>query len=141
MAESTIIEEVARLVKEGKNVTFKAKGRSMLPFIKGEKDNIILVWADSVQVGDVVLAWVDDSHYVIHRIIAIDGQNLTLMGDGNLSGFEHCKIKDVAARVDYVVKTNGERIYLYTPRQKCMARLWYYLRPVRRYLLAIYRRL
>lgn len=141
MTGMTIIEEAVRLVKEGRPVTLKAKGRSMLPFIKGEEDSIILVQADHPRVGDIVLACVGDNRYVIHRIITIEGQQITLMGDGNLSEQEHCLIKDIAARVDYIVKPDGSQRYLYTNCRRWLGRLWFRLLPLRRYLLAIYKRL
>lgn len=141
MAGITFLEEAVRLIKEGKIVTFKANGRSMLPFIKGEKDRIVLVQATSLHVGDIVLAWVDDNRYVIHRIIEIQGQKVTLMGDGNLYEREQCQFKDVIARADYLIKPNGQHRYLYTTSLKWMGRLWFLLLPIRRYLLAIYRRI
>jgi SOS-response transcriptional repressor LexA len=140
MAGVTFLEEAVRLIKEGKSVTFKANGRSMLPFIKGGEDLIVLVQTNSLQVGDIVLARVDDNRYVIHRVIKIHGQKVTLMGDGNLYEREQCQSKDVIARADYVIKPDGQQQYLYTTSRKWMGRLWYWLFPIRRYLLAIYRR-
>ena len=95
MKDNTIIEEAIRLVEEGHDVTLPAKGKSMLPFIVGGKESILLVKPDKISVGDVVLAWVDDYRYVVHRIISIKGDSITLMGDGNLAGIEHCFFKDV----------------------------------------------
>ena len=138
----SIIEETARLVKEGKSVTLNANGHSMYPFINGKTDDITLVAVKTAAIGDVVLAWVNDTHYVIHRIIAIQGECFTLMGDGNLNEQEHCLSKDIIARVDYVIKRKtGKRIYLYSKYHKRMAMIWFKLLPIRRYLLAIYRRI
>jgi hypothetical protein len=70
-----------------------------------------------------------------------EGDAVTLMGDGNLSGTEHCMLNDVKAKVTHVVGADERPHNLYC-RWRCMAvRLWWHLRPVRRYLLAIYRRL
>lgn len=140
MTDNDIIEEACRLVREGVNVTLPVKGRSMLPFIIGGKESVILHRPGLIDVGDVVLAWVDGCRYVVHRIIRIDGDNVTLMGDGNLTT-EHSSFKDIKARVTHVVDAKDKTHYLYNKWRKSAAKVWYWLRPIRRYLLAIYRRL
>ena len=141
MTDNEIIEEACRLVREGVNVTLPVKGLSMLPFIIGGKESVILHAPGLTAVGDVVLAWVDGNRYVVHRIINIDGDRVTLMGDGNVRGTEHCLLKDVKARVTHVVSADNKKRDLYSRWRVRAAKLWYWLRPIRRYLLAIYRRI
>lgn len=141
MSDDTIIEEAIRLVDEGVCVTLPVNGHSMLPFIIGGQESVILQKPVQSKKGDVVLAWVDGCRYVVHRIIAIEGDAVTLMGDGNLSGTEHCALKDVKAKVTHVVGADEKPHDLYCRWRRVAARLWWHLRPVRRYLLAIYRRL
>ena len=141
MTDNEIIEEAIRLVREGVNVTLPVNGNSMLPFIIGDKDSVILRGPGGViDVGDVVLAWVDGCRYVVHRIIRIDGDRITLMGDGNVGMTEHCLLGDIKARVTHVVSADNKERDLHNRWRMLAARLWYWLRPVRRYLLAIYRR-
>jgi hypothetical protein len=127
----------------------------MLPFIIGGHESVILQKPASssqphglppsdrgtVQVGDVVLAWADGCRYVVHRIIAIDGDAVTLMGDGNLAGVEHCVVSDIKALVTHVVGADGKPHDLYCRWRRMAAKIWWYLRPVRKYLLAIYRKM
>ena len=141
MNDKEIIEEAIRLAREGVRVTFPVTGQSMLPFIIGGKESVILHAPGLTAVGDVVLAWVDGNRYVVHRIINIDGDRVTLMGDGNVKGTEHCLLKDVKARVTHVVSADNKKRDLYSRWRVRAAKLWYWLRPIRRYLLAIYRRL
>ena len=136
-----IIEEAARLASEGICVTLPVNGNSMLPFIIGGRESVILQKPDGADVGDVVLAWVDGCRYVVHRIIAIEGDAVTLMGDGNLAGTEHCTRGDIRARVTHVVGADERPHDLNCRWRHWAARLWWYLCPIRRYLLAIYRRL
>ena len=103
MTDNDIIEEACRLVREGVNVTLPVKGLSMQPFIIGGKESVILHRPGLIDVGDVVLAWVDGCRYVVHRIIRIDGDRITLMGDGNILITEHCALGDIKARVTHVV--------------------------------------
>ena len=140
MTDNEIIEEAIRLVDEGVSVTLPVNGNSMLPFIIGGKESVILQKPELPKVGDVVLAWVDGYRYVVHRIVRIDGERVTLMGDGNLVGTEHCLLNDIKARVTHVVDAKERTHYLYKGWRKRAAKMWYWLRPIRRYLLAIYRR-
>ena len=135
-----LIGEVKKLLKTFPSVVLPVKGTSMLPFIIGSKESVELVrWEKDFQIGDIVLAWTKD-HYVIHRIIKIDGDDYTLMGDGNIIGTESCKRSDIVAKAEYVVDKHGNKRYLYTPRRCQASRLWNKLKPVRRWILAIYRR-
>ena len=141
MTDDLIIEEAIRLVGEGVSVTLPVNGNSMLPFIIGGRESVILQQPVELQVGDVVLAWVKGGYYVVHRIIAIDGDAVTLMGDGNLAITEQCAVSDIKARVSHVVDADGRRHTIDNLWRRWAARLWWHLRPIRRYLLAIYRRL
>lgn len=140
MTDEAIIQEAIKLVNEGLSVTFPVRGRSMLPFIIGGRESVILEHPLSVKVGDVVLAWVEGSRYVVHRVISIQGNRLTLMGDGNIAGTERCLKDDVKALATHVVNAKGQLHPLDSPWRKRWARLWFALRPVRRYLLYIYRK-
>ena len=140
MNDNGFIEEALRLVQKGVTVTFPVTGQSMLPFIIGGKESVILHRPVLIDVGDVVLAWVDGNRYVIHRIIRIEGDRITLMGDGNVGVTEHCLLGDIKARVTHVVSADNKERDLHNRWRMHAAKLWYWLRPVRRYLLAIYRR-
>ena len=129
------------MLQEGRRVVLAVKGSSMYPFIIGGKESVELVSPqEPMKIGDVVLAWVDGTHYVIHRIIAIKGNQVTLMGDGNVSGVERCTKDEVAAIAEYVISPKGKRRYLYTKGRMRFARMWGRLLPIRRWILAIYRR-
>ena len=140
MTDNEIIEEAIRLVREGVSVTLPVYGNSMLPFIIGGKESVILQKPELPKVGDVVLAWADGYRYVVHRIIRINGDRVTLLGDGDLGGTEHCRVDDVKARVTHVVDAKGRQHDLYHTWRRRAAKVWFWLRPIRRYLLAIYRR-
>ena len=94
-----------------------------------------------IRKGRVYLAHVDDGRYVVHRIIGIRGNRITLMGDGNLVGCEYCSLNDIKAEVNYVISSKNLKRNLNTFPRRFAALLWRILRPIRRYLLAIYRRM
>ena len=140
ISDDKILQEAIRLVGEGVSVTLPVNGRSMLPFIIGGKESVVLQKPVKLGVGDVVLAWADGCRYVVHRIIRIDGDRVTLMGDGNIAGVEHCRTDEVAAVAMAVVDTRGRHHPLYTPWRQHASRIWWRLLPVRRWILAVYRR-
>ena len=141
MTDERIIEEAIRLVREGVCVTLPVDGQSMLPFIIGGKESVILQRPELIDVGDVVLAWVDGCRYVVHRIIKLDYDRVTLMGDGNLVVTEHCLLNDIKARVTHVVDAKERTHDINNRWRKWAAKMWFWLRPMRRSLLAIYKRL
>ncbi len=129
-----LLGEVAALLREGRETVITPTGNSMLPFIRGGVDRVVLRRTDDVTVGDIVLVHIG-GRYILHRLIARDGDALTLMGDGNLQGTESCTTADVVGTVTAVIRPSGRE---QTPGK---GRLWRILKPLRRYLLAIYRRL
>ena len=139
-SDNEIIQSAINLVNEGLCVTFPVKGYSMLPFIVGSKESVDLGKPENIRVGHVVLAWVEGCRYVVHRIVAIHGNQVVLMGDGNIAGVEHCLLSDVAALATHVVTPKGKHHPLYSPWRIKASRLWWRLLPIRRWILAIYRR-
>ncbi len=135
-----IVGEAIRRTANEESVTLPVNGHSMLPFVVGWRDCVILQKLTQPKVGDVVVAWVEGRRYVLHRIIRIEGDRVTLMGDGNLKETEHCRLEDVKALATHVVDVKGRTHDLYSKWRRYTAKVWWYIRPMRRYLLAIYRR-
>lgn len=134
ISNDILLGEASRLLSMGKDVIIKAKGSSMLPYIRDGKDSVKLRKKEILQIGDIVLAEVAEGVYVIHRIFSIDGERIVLMGDGNLGQKERC--------LKYNIK--GTVIEIIDPKEKPHApgkgRFWRLLLPFRRILLGIYRR-
>jgi hypothetical protein len=107
----------------------------MRPFLEDGRDKALLTLADNPQVGDAVLAEISKGHFVLHRIIRIDNQQVTLRGDGNLSN-EYCQLSDIRAKAvgfyrkgrTAIDSTDGRKWRIYSW-------LWTRLFPLRRYLL------
>lgn len=110
----TVMEEVKCFVGSGKNVMLPVAGNSMRPFIIGDRDSAELHPITSpLKRGDAVLAWADGNHYVLHRIVAVDGDRLTLEGDGNVGLKEYCHSSDVIAKAIYAYNgSNGRKTKL-----------------------------
>jgi signal peptidase I len=138
--DAQILAEAIRLVQEGVSVTFPVNGHSMLPFIVGGRDSVVLCKPEQTNVGDIVLAQTDYG-YVIHRVVAVTGEHITLMGDGNLAQREHCDKDHVFARVSHIVRANKKKHPVDSLSARSAAKIWLLMLPFRRYLQAIYRRI
>jgi len=126
------------MICEGHTATIAVKGYSMRPFLEHCRDRVILASPDSIKIGDAILAEIDTGHYVLHRIIGMEGDAITLMGDGNIRGTEHCQKSDVAGVVTHYIRPN--RVILASdPKLVRRIKLWRRLLPIRRYLLFIYK--
>ena len=110
----------------------------MRPFLEHERDRVVLEPAGELHIGDAVLAEIEPDHYVLHRIIAIEDDRLTLMGDGNTRGTESCKREDVAGIVTQYLRPH-RTLLASDPKLQRRIRLWRRLLPIRRYLLIIYK--
>ncbi|MBQ9548202.1 MAG: S24/S26 family peptidase [Bacteroidales bacterium] len=137
-----MLGEVSALLSEGRSVVFLAKGASMRPFIEGDADSVLLERRTPVQVGDIALAHLSGGNWVLHRVVSVCGNDVTLRGDGNLRGEEHCTAADIAGTVREIQKKSGRKIRCYSRCFRFRSRLWRLLpRLLRRVFLGIQRRL
>lgn len=139
---SLFFKEIANRIADGERVRIRAKGNSMLPFIRDAKDEIILEkpTKKSFQVGRLLLVQLKDKRYVMHRINRIDGNIILLQGDGNLTILESCTMDDVIAEATSVIK-NGKEIKTAHFKWKLYRYLWPKNSFLRRVGLGVYRRL
>lgn len=130
-----IYEAMAACLSQGEDAMITARGSSMLPFIRDGKDSVRLRKQDDVAVGDIVFVKMPSGRFLLHRVIKVDGENLTLMGDGNISGTESCRKSDVKGTVVEILDGKGRAKKMHD------GRIWRRLMPFRRIILGIYRRL
>ena len=139
-ANALYVASVKALIDEGRTVEIPVRGWSMRVFVEHERDKAILApcQTDTLRRGDVVLADAGNETYVLHRIIAIDGDNLTLMGDGNITGTEHCT-RIVAIVTGFIRKGRRQPDMLTSPKWRIYSAIWVPCLPIRRYLLLAWR--
>lgn len=132
------VASLRTFINEGRTVEFPVRGWSMRIFVEHERDKAILQACkpEELKRGDVVLAEVAQEHYVLHRIIKVDGDHLTLMGDGNLRGTEECERKDVVALViGFIRKGKTTPDYVTSRKWRWYSKMWVPLLPIRRPLI------
>ena len=141
MLKHEAVPAAIMFVEEGREVILPVNGTSMLPFIVGGKDSVVLYKPGTLRKGDIVLAYTMEKGYVIHRIDCIGGDGVyALLGDGNLAQREHCKLPDIKAVATHVVKPDGKRKPLNEGWLRFAGKVWRMLLPIRRYLLWIYKK-
>ena len=114
---------------EGKTVRVAVKGESMLPFFRsGSTITLRPAKAEDIRKYAVVMADAGDN-FVVHRIIEVGEEYVTLLGDGNYLGTERVAREKIYGVVDC------SALHLF------FAKIWLWLRPVRRYPLAVFRRI
>lgn len=113
---------------EGSTVRIAVNGESMLPFFRSGSTILLRpVREEDIRKYNVVMA--DAGHaFVVHRIVKIDDNKITLLGDGNIYGTESVSRDKIYGVVDC------SALHLF------FAKIWLWLRPVRRFPLAIFRR-
>ena len=133
---AVLIPEVARIVGEGRTVKLRLKGRSMRPFLQDGRDCALLAAPGNPSAGDVALARIAGDTYVLHRIVAIDGDSVTLQGDGNTTS-ERCRLGDIlAVAVGFHIAGARKPCLVSGFKWRAYSRVWAALRPARRHLLA-----
>ena len=140
MNNEEFFPQLIALIDEGHTISLKLRGYSMRPFLENERDTAVIKKATEIICGEPVLAEVLPGKYVLHRIIKIDGEDVTLLGDGNIN-VEHCKKENIKAQVVGFYRKGKTSIdYISGNKWKIYSHIWSFLRPIRRYLLGIYRR-
>lgn len=137
------MQEITRMFsQEGKkSVTFIVRGFSMRPFLEDGRDKVILAPPRTPQLGDVVLAEVREKTYALHRVIKIDSDTYTMQGDGNpLSMTEEFTTDKIVGIADGFIR-KGRKVSTESRKWRIYSAIWKALKPFRRILLAIYRRI
>lgn len=147
---NTLFGNVVELLRQGKKVTIPVKGTSMLPFIRENRDLVILEGVEAaspdgkdrihVKPGDIVL-FRYQGRYILHRIVNICNGEAHIQGDGILKNQEHCGMDQIFGRVVTILRNQTKNVDPYSKKSIRLLSVWNIMKPVRRYLLAVYRRL
>ena len=130
--------DVVAILNEGKRVTIPVKGFSMLPFIRGIRDLVVLEKRESYAPYDIVL-FRCGGRYVLHRILTVDGEHVDSVGDGVVKNTEKVLLQDIAGKVITILRDGKQAVDPDSPKQLRRARRWRRIRCIRRPLLLAYR--
>lgn len=152
LPNDVFIPQIKDLIDEGHTATFHVRGFSMRIFVEDRRDKVLLgPCNEKPKVGDVILAKaclcgatpdeiISAPHYVLHRIIQIENNKIILRGDGNIIGREVCEQKDIIGIALGFYRKGRQKPDLVTGlKWRIYSRIWIFLTPVRRWILAAYR--
>lgn len=140
--KAVMMEEIRKMVSEGTSVTIAVRGNSMNPFIVDGRDSITLgpFRNEELQRGCVALVRDVRGEYLVHRIIAREGETVILLGDGNLRATEKAQVSEVIA-VLRSIERKGRTISTSSLLWRTYSWIWMFLKPVRRWPLGLWRKL
>lgn len=140
--KALMMEEIRKLISEGRTVSLTVKGNSMNPFLVSLRDQMTLgPWKDEdIRKGCVALVKDIRGNYLIHRIISRDGNTVTLIGDGNVGLYEKA-ITDEIIGIMYSITRKGKVWKADDRMWKLYSWFWMLILPVRRWPLGLWRRI
>ena len=129
--------EVQAQIRQGKKVKIRVRGNSMLPFIRNNDEALLIPpTPEHIKKGTPVVAQTDELGIVLHRIYHIEGNRITLLGDGNVNQFEHTSPDRIIATVSHYYRSKHtlklDSWYMYL-----IGRLWMAAHPWRRKVLTL----
>lgn len=135
VSEKELFPVIEEILESGKEVRLTVSGNSMWPFIRHNRDSVILIPCDasSLKKGDIILFEAAKDHYILHRITKVKKDGYITTGDGNLHRDGFIAQKAVRAKVNLVYR-EGRVIDCGKWYWKAVFRLWMAAFPVRRYL-------
>lgn len=139
-----LIPAIRQVILEGHTATFRVRGYSMRPGLENGRDKAVIapLGESPVRKGDVILAEISPRVYVLHRVIRVEGDRLTLRGDGNVRGTETCRTTDVIGIATGFYRGKHDKYCATDSRAwRFYSRIWPSAPFIRRGLLAAYRRI
>ena len=119
-AEGLIIE----VVNSGGEFELFPRGTSMLPLIVEGRDSVRLVKPENLKVDDIALYKRDNGQFVLHRIVAAEGDVFDMCGDNQLVVEKGIRRDQIMAKVGSMtingklVKTDDKRYLAYVNRRR-----------------------
>ncbi len=128
-------------IKNGVDTTIIVTGNSMRPLFHHGQDRVVLTACDATALkrGDVPLYQRADGQVVLHRIIGQDTDGYHLVGDAQIA----IETGIAPAQIIGVMKgfyRKGRYTACTALRYRLYSAFWLAVRPLRPYLLGIYRR-
>lgn len=146
ISNKIFFEQIESLLSEGEHVVIRVKGYSMRPFMRSDRTQVRITplsdrERNDLCVGDVVLFRYRNNH-IMHRIRRIEGNNITLAGDGNYRIWERCHRNDIVGKVSNVIGYGGRAVACSSRRWQLGSKAWLFLHPfMRRIILGVLWRL
>lgn len=131
-------EEIQQILKkqlsEGGPFFLRVTGSSMEPFLRHERDHVILVSDEKFRLGsgEIIFFRRKDGSCILHRIIKMENDEFLVNGDAQI-WTEWIQKEQILAVAEGIVR-KGVYISCKNPIYRCSVKIWGLLRPIRRYI-------
>ena len=143
MKQERLLNNIENLVDVGDCFVLRVLGYSMLPMLGHCSDKIVVrrIGPEHDIMHRIAMFRTPQNKIIVHRVIAVQGDEVVLQGDGNLYEVERCSRAEIVGVVESVRRRGGREISCTTKKWQRRERLWL-SQPlfVRRCVLAIMRR-
>lgn len=135
--------EVSNIKKELEKhgaILYKNKGFSMKPFIRENKDAILIEKAESFKKFDVVLFERKNGELVLHRIVEVRKGHYYILGD-NCIDKEVVYHEQILGVMTKIIRDCKIEILSSDKSYMKKVKIWYFLYPIRRFFLRAKRKI
>lgn len=139
--EKNSYELVYKSLEAGNKIKIKTFGRSMRPFLEGERDYALISPHKDFKIDDIVCISLTQDQIIMHRVIDIIGDTIITLGDGNLLPEVAERSMIIGKAIAFYRKGDKTPTHVTSLKWRVYSWLWTRLYPIRRYLLFIHRRL
>ena len=126
-----VMEPLLGLLEEVTAVPLVVSGSSMTPFLAPGRDSVYLsAISEALRPGDVVLYRRDNGRYVLHRILRVNGDSYTMVGDAQTVPEPGIRREQILAIVT-AVRRKGKLLQKGSFRWAFFQRVWIRMVPLR----------
>lgn len=130
--------EITEIVKSGEELSLNITGSSMLPFLKGGRDRVLLsLFTPPARTGDILLYQRKSGEYVLHRVVKISEYGLYFAGDIQSVIEGPVSQSDIKAIVT-AAERNGKWIEIGSPEWDFYKDKWIKTLPYRKYFSRLF---
>lgn len=134
------INDLMPLIKEtiasGRSIHFSVTGDSMFPLFANRRDSVTVSPVDCVKKYDIVLHRRAEGTYIMHRVIGIKGDVLTIAGDNENEKEKNVPKDAVIAKVTSFVR-KGRTYTMNEWDYRIYSHIWLWIFPVRLHILGL----
>ncbi len=138
------IKEIGPLIEaaisSGKDARLTVTGFSMYPLFYNGRDDVILTGPKNLKKYDVVLYKRPNGSYILHRILKIKGDTLTIAGDNEIQKEYPVAASQVIAVMSSFIR-KGKHCSTAAPWYVIYSRLWAFIFPYRYTAIKILKKL
>ncbi len=135
LTSKELMPGLLQALEEGGQFLLTVTGDSMRPTLRPERDAVALAAPKAYRRGDIVLFRRDSGEYILHRIVGVRGDRLTMNGDAQ-TWTEEIAGKQVIAVVRQICR-DGRRYNCQGVFGRLYGRGAAALRPARRWLFRL----